>query len=169
MFPRDLSSIQVPPEVAAWIDKAIVVFLALFFLWAVLKLFGYALRRSYNLTPVATAPGKDIRPDFLDVDHRAQKQMLDRGREFERSRATTIEKAARVTNYGVVISGVLTFLTAALMAFGQVEELDQTWRDLSTKDRFVAIVESHPIGFAIALAIVAAALIRLVITFRRPK
>lgn len=169
MSVRDLGSIQIPPGVAAWIDKAIIVFLALFVLWVVLKVIGYALRRSYNLTPVATAPSRDIKPDFLKVDHAAEKQMLQRGREFERTRATALQKATSATSLGVIVSGLITFVTAGLLALGQIEELDTTWRELSTKDRFVAIVESHPVGFAVALAMIVAAFIRLAMTFRRPK
>jgi hypothetical protein len=169
MSVTDLAGIQVPPATAAWIDRVILVFLGLFILWVVLKAIGFAYRRSYNLTPVATAGSKDIRPDFLKVDRAAHEQMLDRGRDFGRPAAPPLEKAARLTSAGMIASGLITFVSAAFLAFGRIEEFDATWRNLSAKDKFVAIVESHPIGFAIALAMIVAALVRLTMTLRRAK
>ncbi|RPJ80754.1 MAG: hypothetical protein EHM13_11525, partial [Acidobacteria bacterium] len=65
MSVSDLSGVQIPPGVAVWVDRLMLVFLGLFVLWVVLKAIGFAMRRSYNLTPVATASSRDIRPDFL--------------------------------------------------------------------------------------------------------
>ena len=168
MSVSQLAAVQVPPAVAWWIDRAILVFLGLCILWIVLKVIGFALRRSYNLTPVATAGSKDIRPDFLKVDHAAQKQMIERGSAFGGS-AATVAHATRWATFGVVASGVISFVSAAFLAFGRIEELDSTWRSLSAKDKFVAIVQSHPYGFAIATGMVLAALIRLTITLRKAK
>ncbi len=164
-----LAGIQVPPATAAWIDKVMLVFLGLFVLWVVLKAIGFFYRRSYNLTPVATAGSKDIRPDFLKVDRAAQKQMLDRGRSFGLPAAPPLEKAVWLTNTGMLASGLVTFVSAAFLAVGRIEEFDTTWRNLSAKDKFVAIVESHPVGFAIALAMILAAMVRLTMTLRRAR
>jgi hypothetical protein len=169
MSVTDLAGIPVPPATAAWIDASMLVFLGLFVLWAVLKAIDFAYRRSYNLTPVATAGSKDIRPDFLKIDRGAQKQVLDRGRDFDRPAAPRLEKTVWVANAGMVASGLVTFVSAAFLAVGRIEELDATWRNLSAKDRFVAIVESHPVGFAIAFAMIVAALVRLTMTLRRVK
>jgi hypothetical protein len=165
----ELAGIQVPPATAAWIDRVMLVFLGLFVLWIVLKAIGFAYRRSYNLTPVATAGSKDIRPDFLKVDHAAQQRLLDRGRDFGLPAAPRLEKAVWLTNKGMLASGLVTFASAVFLAFGRIEEFDATWRTMSAKDKFVAIVESHPVGFAIALAMVLAALVRLMMTLRRAK
>ncbi len=169
MSVSDLGRIQIPPPVAAWINTIVLIFLGLLILWIVLKVVGFALRRSYNLTPVATAHSKDIRPDFLEVDHAAQKQMIERGREFDRTRTVSVTRAASMASIGVIASGAISLVSAAFLAFGRVEELDATWQRLSTKERFIAIVQSHPIGFTIALAIVVAATARFVMTLRRPK
>lgn len=169
MSVNDLGAVQVPPAVAVWIDRVMYLFLGLFILWLVLKVIGFFYRRSYNLTPVATAPSKDVRPDFVKVDHAAQDAMLERGRTPGTAEPGGLARALSLANAGVVASGLVSFVSAAFLAFGRIEELDATWRDLSTRDRFVAIVESHPIGFAIALAMIAAALIRLSMTFRKAK
>ncbi|MGE5359743.1 MAG: hypothetical protein ACM3NQ_12065 [Bacteroidales bacterium] len=158
--------VKVPPAAAAWIDWVMLIFLGLFILWAVLKAIGFALRRSYNLTPVATASTKDIRLDFLTLDRAAQKQMVERGREFDRATTPGVVRAARVTNWGVVVSGIVTLVSAAFLALGRIEEFDTTWQKLSAQDKFVAIVQSHPVGFAIAAAMIAAALYRLMKTVR---
>jgi hypothetical protein len=163
----ELGRVQVPAPLAAWIDAIVLLFLGLLVLWIVLKAVGFALRRSYNLTPVATAGSRDIRPDFLKVDRAAQKQLLERGREFDRTRPA-VAKAASVAGIGVMASGVVSLVSAAFLAFGRIQELDATWHTLSSRDRFVAIVESHPVGFAIAFAIVVAASARFLMTLRRP-
>jgi hypothetical protein len=169
MSVSDLGGIHVPPGVSAWIDRVMVVLVGLLILWVVLKVIGYVMRRSYNLTPVATASSKDIKPDFLKVDRAAQKQMIERGREFDRASPQVVTRALGVTSFGLIASGVVSFVSAAFLAFGRIEELDSTWRNLSAKDRFVAIVVSHPVGFGIALAIIVAALARLMMSLRRAK
>lgn len=166
MSVNDLGRVQVPPEVAVWIDRVMIVFLGLFILWVILKVIGFFYRRSYNLTPVATAPSKDIKPDFVKVDREAQKAMLERGRAPDKAGPGGLARALSVANVGVIASGLVSFVSAAFLAFGRIEELDTTWRNLSATDRFVAIVESHPIGFGIALAMIVAALVRLTMTFR---
>jgi len=162
----ELGRVQIPAAVSAWIDAIVLVFLGLLILWIVLKAIGFALRRSYNLTPVATAGSKDIRPDFLKVDRAAQRQLLERGREFDRTRPA-VAKAVSAAGIGVMASGVVSLVSAAFLAFGRIQELDATWQSLSSRDRFVAIVESHPVGFAIALVMVVAASARFLMTLRK--
>ncbi len=169
MSASDLGRVQIPAYVATWIDVVVLVFLALLILWIVLKVIGFALRRSYNLTPVATAGGKDIRPDFLRVDHAAQKQMIERGRAFDAQPGAGVARAASWASRGVIASGVISLVSAAFLALGRIEELDATWHRLSTKDRLVAIAQSHPVGFTIALAIVVAAAVRFAKTLRGSK
>ena len=69
----------------------------------------------------------------------------------------------------MIASGLVTFVSAAFLAIARIEEFDTTWRNMSAKDKFVAIVQSHPVGFAIALAMIVAALVRLTMTLRRAK
>jgi hypothetical protein len=165
----DLARTELPASTAAWINTILLVFAGLLILWIVLKVIGFALRRSYNLTPVATAGSKDVRPDFLKVDRGAQAQMIERGRAFDRMRTPGVTRAASMASVGVIASGLISLVSAAFLAFGRVEDLDATWQRLSTRERFLAIVQSHPVGFTIALAIVVAAMARFVMTLRRPK
>ena len=164
-----LTGIQVPPAVAAWIDRVMLVFLALVVLWLVLKVVGFAYRRSYNLTPVATARSKDIRPDFLEVDHKKQKELLERGAEFGRAAPPGLATAERAASVGVLVSGLGSFVTTVFFAFGTVQMFDNTWRTISAKDRFVAMVQTHPVGFAIALVMIVTAVAELTMSLRKEK
>ena len=164
-----LGGVRIPPAAATWIDGAMLVFLALVVLWVILKAAGFFVRRSYNLTPVATAGSRDVRPDFLKVDRAAQEQRVERGRAFDAARTPALTRATRLAGAGVILSGLVSFVSAAFLAFGRVEEFDATWRNLSVQDRFTAILESHPVGFGIALAMVVAALVRVALTFRAAK
>jgi hypothetical protein len=165
----DLAGVQLPPSTAAWIDRLLLVCIGLSILWIVLEVIGFAYRRSYNLTPVATTGSKDIKPDFLKVDRAAQERLLERGRDFGRPAEPVARKAARLGSLGMIASGLVTLVSAAFLAFGRVEEFDATWRNLSAKDRFVAIVQSHPVGFTIALAMTVAAIIRFSMSLRRAR
>lgn len=162
----DLGAVSVPPAAAAWIDRLLLVCLGLFAAWLVLKIAGYMMRRAYNLTPVATAGAKGVTPDFLRIDAAAQAQTIARGRAFDRGDLEGFGRAAHLTRMGMVASGFLSFAVAAFLAFGRVEEFDRTWRNLSGRDRFLAIVETHPVGFAIALTLIVAAMAKLLISFR---
>jgi len=164
-----LGDVRIPPAAAAWIDGVLLVFAGLLVLWVVLKAAGFFVRRSYNLTPVATAGSRDVRPDFLKVDRDAQKRMIERGREFDKAASPALARATRFAGAGVILSGLVSFVSAAFLAFGRIEELDATWRNLSVQDRFTAIVESHPVGFGIALAMIVAALARVFMSFRAAK
>ena len=164
-----LGGVRIPPATAAWVDGVLIVFAGLIALWVVLKAAGFFVRKSYNLTPAATAASRDVRPDFLKVDRGAQERMVERGRAFDAPPAPPLVRATRVAGAGVVLSGVISFVSAAFLAFGRIEELDATWRDLSVQDRFVTIVRSHPVGFGLALAMVAAALVRVVMSLRTAK
>lgn len=164
-----LGDVRIPPAAGAWIDGVLIVFAGLFILWVVLKAVGFFVRRSYNLTPVATAGSRDVRPDFLKVDRGAQERMVERGRAFDAPAAPALARATRFAGAGVVLSGAISFVSAAFLAFGRIEELDATWRDLSVRDRFVTIVQSHPVGFGIALAMIVAALVRVAMSCRSAK
>ncbi len=164
-----LGDARIPPAAAAWIDGVLLVFAGLLVLWVVLKAVDFFVRKSYNLTPVATAGSRDVRPDFLKVDRDAQERMVERGREFDQPPAPALAGATRFAGAGVVLSGLVSLVSAAFLALGRIEEMDATWRDLSVQDRFVTIVWSHPVGFGIALSMIVAALVRVAMSFRAAK
>lgn len=171
MNPSNLSSslgeIQIPPAAAVWIDRIVYIFLGLVLLWIVLKVIGFFMRRAYNLTPAGTAKSKNLKPDFLKVDHAQRQELIDRGRQFDIAYEPPVEKVATAARFGVIFSALISFGTAAFFAFGRIEDYDQTWRKLTSFDKFGAILQSHPIGFIIAILIIIGGVIQLLMTLRK--
>jgi hypothetical protein len=168
MLLQDLSQVQVPPGVAIWINRLLFLSLGLLVLWLVLEVLAFFMRRAYNLTPAESTSSKNLRPDFLKVDHKAREEMIERGKEFTAApQSGGVAAAASTASLGAIGSGLLTFVSATFFAFGRVEELDKTWKDLSGWDRLTTIVQSHPVGFAFAGLLVVGAGFRLVKTIRR--
>jgi hypothetical protein len=171
MNPSTLSSnlggIQVPPGMAAWIDRIVYIFLGLLFLWIILKAIGFFMRRAYNLTPAATAKSKNLQPDFLKVDHAQRQELIDRGRQFDLAYEPPVEKAATAARFGVIFSALISFGTAAFFALGRVADYDQTWQNLTAFNKFGAILKSHPVGFIIALLIIIGGVVQLAMTLRK--
>jgi hypothetical protein len=171
MNPSNLSSklgeIQVPPSAAAWIDRIVYIFLGLLILWIILKAIGFFMRRAYNLTPAATAKSKNLQPDFLKVDHAQRQELIDRGRQFDIAYEPPVEKVATTARFGVILSALISFSTAAFFALNRVPEYEQAWQNLTAFHKFGAILKSHPIGFIIALLIVIGGVIQLVMTLRK--
>jgi hypothetical protein len=166
-LPKNLSEIQLPPAIAAWTDRLLYIFLGLILLWIVLKIIGYFMRRAYNLTAAATARSKNLKPDFLKVDRAQRQELIDRGKQFDLAYEPSVEKVATATRFGVVLTALISFGSAAFFAFGRVEEIDQTWHKLTAAHRFSLILQSHPVGFVIAILIVIGGLIQLVMTLRK--
>jgi hypothetical protein len=171
MNPSNLSSnlggIQVPPAMAAWIDRIVYIFLGLVLLWIFLKVIGYFMRRAYNLTPAGTAKSKNLQPDFLKVDHAQRQELIDRGRQFDKAYEPPVEKVATAARFGVIFSALVSFGTAAFFALGRVVDYDKTWQDLTAFKKFSTILKSHPVGFIIALLIIIGGVIQLVMTLRK--
>jgi hypothetical protein len=164
---KSLSEIHLPQSVAAWTDRILYIFIGLVLLWIILKIIGYCMRRAYNLTAAATSKSKNVKPDFLKVDHAQRQDLIDRGRQFDTIYEPPVEKVATAARFGVVFSALISFGTAAFFAIGRVEDYDQTWRKLTAFDKFSAILRSHPVGFIIAILIIIGGVIQLVMTLRK--
>ena len=164
---NNLSEIHVPAPVAVWIDLAVYVLIGLVVVWIVLEMAGYFMRRAYNLTPVGTVRSKDVRPDFLKVDHKQREEVIDRGRKFDEAQNTHIAKARSAAKIGVMVSAILSFSTVALFALGHIKDYDDLWKNVSAWDKLSAIVKSHPVGLVIALVIITVGVFQLVSAYRR--
>jgi hypothetical protein len=167
--PSALSEIYLPPITAAWMNRFIYIFLGLVLLWIVLKTIGFLMRRAYNLTPAATTRSKNLKPDFLKVDHAQRDELIGRGKLFDLAHEPPVEHAATAARFGVILTALISFASAAFFALGRIEDYDQTWRKLTAAGKFAAILKSHPIGFIIALLIVIGGLIQLIMTLRKKK
>jgi hypothetical protein len=164
-----VSEIQLPPAVAAWTDRIVYILLGLVFLWIVLKIIGFFMRRAYNLTAAETARSKNLKPDFLKVDHAQREDLIERGKQFDLVNAPPVEKAATAARFGIILSAFITFSSAAFFALGRIEDYDQTWRKLTAIDKFWAILKSHPVGFIVAVLIIIGGLAQLILTLRKKK
>jgi hypothetical protein len=168
-LPRSLSEIQLPPAVAAWTDRIVYILLGLALLWIILKIIGFFMRRAYNLTAAETTRSKNLKPDFLKVDHAQREELIERGKEFDLAHEQPVEKAATAARFGVILSALITFGSAAFFALGRIEDYDQTWQKLTTINKFGAIIKSHPVGFIVAILIIIGGLTHLVMTMRNKK
>jgi hypothetical protein len=127
------------------------------------------MRRAYNLTPVGTAKSKNIRPDFLKMDHAARDEMVRKGKQFDIAQMAGVGKATTAISVGAGVSGCLSFLIAAFLAVGNIPGYEETWNRFSTPEKFLAIVQNHPIGFLIAVIVIVASLLRLIPILRGNK
>ena len=168
-LPRDLIAIQLPPAIAGWTDRVVYIFLGLVLLWIVLKTIGFLMRRAYNLKPAETTGSKNLKPDFLKVDHAQRETLIERGKQFDIAIEPPVVKAATAARFGVILTAFISFGSAAFFALGRVEEYDQTWHKLTAVDKFTAILKSHPIGFIAAILIIIGGMIQLILTVRKKK
>jgi hypothetical protein len=166
-LPKSLSEIHLPPSVAAWTDRILYICIGLILLWIILKIIGYFMRRAYNLTAAETTKNKNLKPDFLKVDHAQRQELIDRGKQFDIAHEPPVEKVATAARFGVIFTALISFGSAAFFALGRVEDYDQTWHKLAAIDKFSAILKSHPIGFIIVILVIGAGLIQLVMTIRK--
>lgn len=163
---------RVPPEAWPLIDRLFQITVAVAAIWLVLTVFVYWRRRQTNLTPV-TAPrkSKKAQPDFLNVDHKARREAMERGEAFERqleAREAAEARTGDTVALGAAISGgrlarlativmsaftLVTMIVGSVLNIGKMGELMQHY---STGQRIAAIVREHPIGTAVAVIVVAA-------------
>jgi hypothetical protein len=168
-LPKSLSEIKLPPAIAAWTDWIVYILIGLVLLWIVLKILGYFMRRAYNLTPAATAKSQNVKPDFLKVDHAQRAELIERGRQFDTQGQAPVEKAAYTARIGLIFTALVSFGSTVFFSLGRVADYDQTWKNISAAHKFSVIVQSHPVGFAIAVLIVIGGIVQLVMTMRKSK
>jgi hypothetical protein len=168
-LPKSLSEIELPPAVAAWTGLIFYIFIGLVLLWIVLKIIGFFYRRAYNLTPAATTGSKNLKPDFLKVDHAQREELIAKSRQFDAVYNHPIEKAATAAQFGVIFTALVSFGTTVFFALGKVEDNDVLWRKLTAGHKFGAIVQAHPVGFVITILIIIGGLVQMVLAVRKKK
>lgn len=164
-LPKSLS--ELPPAVAAWTSLIFYIFIGLVLLWIVLKIIGFFYRRAYNLTPAATTGSKNLKPDFLKVDHAQRETLIAKGQQFDAAYNPPIVKATTAVQFGVIFTALVSFGSTVFFALSKIEDTDGTWQKLTAGHKFGAIVQSHPVGFVITLVIILGGLVQLIITLRK--
>jgi hypothetical protein len=161
----------IPAAVFDWLGPLLGVLMAVVVLWAVLAILSYLKRRAYGLSPVETGGRRDIKPDFLKVDHAARQAQVKRGERLAAEGAAgepaaQYAKALSITRIAGIFLAISTFVTAAVFAVMRIEIIEAAWQKYSVWERFVAIVEEYPVGFGIAAIIILQAFVRMVLTLR---
>ncbi len=163
---------RVPPDAWPLVDRLIQITVGVAALWLALSIFVYWRRRAANLTPVtAPRPNKHAQPDFLNVDHKARAEAIERGEAFERELEAREAEEARLaaslggaTNAGRLArlaSVVMSVFTLTMMILGSIMnigKMGELMQQYSTGERIAAVVRNHPIGTAVIAVVVAAAL-----------
>lgn len=146
--------------VLVWSTRLVVIFALC---WLGSWLYDRARRRALNLTRAETVERPGARPDFLSVDHAGRARALEAGTAFEDQRAQApapgpdrpVSRTTRLARIAAVGMAVLSLITGVLGALMRIRVYDEVARDFGVWDRAVAIVSQHPIGFAVALGVIA--------------
>ena len=171
MNPHEL---QIPAAVADWMASLLWMLIVLALGWAALAALLHGKRRAYNLSPVETAGGKDIRPDFLKVDQAARQRQIDRGEAFsaggdglpEAAPRSTYDRALSLTRVAGIFVALSSFVMAVIFAFVRIEFIEATWQKYSAIERLAAILQQYPVGFGVAIVVIVNAFVRLILTLR---
>lgn len=169
---------RIPPDAWPLIDRLFEITVAVAAIWLALSLFVYWRRRAANLTPV-TAPGKNkaAQPDFLNVDHEARKAAIERGEAFERQleareaeEARSAERVAlgtattgrRLAKIASLVMSLFTLGAVIVGSIGNVGRMGEYMQQLSAPERIIEVIRSHPIGTAVLVLVIAAAVYQYV-------
>jgi len=161
---------QIPPEAWPLIDLLFNITMVTVAIWLAITVFVWWRRSASNLTPVnAASKNRKAQPDFLNVDNQARTAALERGetfdkeverREREEARAAAKQRGSKSTPGQTVarfVSFLMSLFTLATMIFGaifQVSRMGSIMKDYSTTERILSVIQSHPISFAVASAVI---------------
>ena len=165
---------RIPADAWPLVDRLIQITVAVSAIWLALSIFVYWRRRAANLTPVtAPRPNKKAQPDFLNVDHQARREAIARGEAFEEKlqereaeearlaalaalgTATSAGRLARLASLVMSVFTLTMMVLGAMMNIGKMGELMQQY---STGEKIAAVVRNHPIGTAVLVLVIFAAL-----------
>lgn len=161
---------KIPPEAWPFIDLLFNLTMAAAGVWLAITVFVVWRRRASNLTPV-NLPDKNRKsqPDFLKVDHKAREQAIKRGESFEKEldrrereeARRAARKARSPATIGQRIAGIVTFImslfTLASMIYGSIFSITRMggmMEEYSTQERIFAVIQAHPIAFAITILVI---------------
>lgn len=156
--------IEVSPEtVDAWLNGLAWALGITAFVWLVGSIVGAWHRRHYNLTRADRAGGSPVRPDFLDVNHKAREAAIARGKAYDRTLDAREAAAAPATAVAAVTlwsrvaalgTALLTLLVTIVGTVTKVQALEASVQQVGTWDQFVQTLADHKVGAALAVAII---------------
>lgn len=161
---------QIPPEAWPLIELLLKITVLAAVVWLAATVFVWWRRSASNLTPINAAnKNSNAEPDFLSVDHKARSQAEARGEAFdkklekeERAAAKAAARGGRTQNQTTqklagIVSLFMSLFTLATMILGsiwQVSRMGQMMQEYSTFERISAVVQNHPISFAVAAVVI---------------
>ena len=133
-------------------------------LWLIFWYLNYKRRRALNLTVAESARQDGVQPDFLKVDHDKRDAALRAGETFDakiaardapQEPAPVVDKCRGAAKIVTILLALVTMLTGIVGALMRVEIYDEAVRRLGVWENMVAIITQYPLGFAIAVGIIA--------------
>jgi uncharacterized membrane protein len=143
-------------------------------LWLVTSVIGYFQRRAYNLTHAESGASKNIKPDFLKVDHEKRKSAIERGEAYAGTIAArggaspaveSLISWSRIAATGAAIIGLIATIIGTLEKIGKIQT---TVEQYSSWDQFVELVRQHQIGALVAVIVITANVIVVVKKMQKP-
>ena len=160
----------VPPEAWPLIQLLFNVTITFTALWLAWTIFVMWRRSASNLTAVRGASANPAaEPEFLSVDKKARREAIAKGETFEkemqrrdREEATDARRAARrqetmLGRVGRLISLGMALFSIATMISGtlfQVTIMGRYWEQYSATERLTAVIQNHPIGVSVTIAVI---------------
>ena len=161
---------SVPEEAWPLIEllfNATLIFTALWLTWTVFV----AWRRSAsNLTTIRGASANpDADTDFLSVDKKARQEAIAKGETFEkeiqrrdrseaknaldaaRGKETMFGRIGRLISFGMALFSIATMISGTLF---QVTIMGRYWEQYSAAERLTAVIQNHPIGVSVTVAVI---------------
>ncbi|MEM7492433.1 MAG: hypothetical protein AAF296_03570 [Pseudomonadota bacterium] len=160
----------VPPEAWPLIEILFNVTLVFTALWLGWTVFVAWRRSASNLTAIRGASANPAaEPDFLSVDKKARKEAIARGEAFDkelqrrdrdeaaaarnaaRKKETMLGRVGRLVSFGMALFSIATMISGTMF---QVSIMGRYWEQYSASERLVSVIENHPIGVAVTVAVI---------------
>lgn len=128
-------------------------------LWLVTSVIGYFQRKAYNLTHAESGSSKNIKPDFLKVDHAKREAAIERGAKFDRELNRREQPPAPVETVGRwsrILATTAVLIGLIVTVVGTLQRVESLQRDFSSWEQFMEIVRQNQLGALVAVAVIAA-------------
>ena len=160
----------VPPEAWPFIELLFNFTLAFAVAWRGWTGFVVWRRSASNLTSIRGASANPkAEPDFLSVDKKARREAIEKGEAFEkemqrrdrdealsarkaaRNKETMLGRIGRLISFGMDLFSIATMISGTLF---QVSIMGRYWEQYSATERLTAVIQNHPIGVSVTVAVI---------------
>lgn len=160
----------VPPEAWPLIQLLFNITIAFTALWLVWTIFVMWRRSASNLTSVRGASANQgAEPEFLSVDKKARREAIAKGETFEkemqrrdreeandarraaRRQETMLGRVGRLISLGMALFSIATMISGTLF---QVTIMGRYWEQYSATERLTSVIQNHPIGVSVTVAVI---------------